>query len=146
MVEFRTEPQAPLTTIMKSQINSYNQFNGQKHYEIKILFIDVELGRKYARIVMTNQIVDGDFPHIYEDIFKCGIKDYHLRIRNHSPLWEILRKMLIKDGFLSKSDDGAILITPIELVEYLTNRTFGVKGRNIHGYKNVYVVASGDSE
>ena len=144
MVNFKTEPQAPPTTLLKSQISSYTAFNQAKQYKIKILFVDVDLGRKYAKIIMTNQIVDGDFPHIYEDRFKFRMKDYHLRIRNHSPLWEVLRKMLISDGILSKYDADAILITPIELIEYLTGRAFSVQGRNLHGYKNVNAVPVGD--
>ena len=144
MVNFKTEPQAPPTTLIKSQINSYTVFNQAKQYKIKILFVDVDLGRKYAKIIMTNQIVDGDFPHIYEDRFKFRMKDYHLRIRNHSPLWEVLRKMLITDGLIPKSDVDAILITPIELTEYLTGRTFYVQGRNLHGYKKVNAISSGD--
>lgn len=145
MVKFDTKPQAPLPTIMKEQIGGINAFKSDKHYEIKILFVDIDLGRKYARIILTNQIIDGDVPHIYQDKFQCGIKDYHLIIYNTSPLWIVLRKMLIKDGFLSSSDDGAILITPLELEEYLTNGIFRVQGRNLHGYRNANAVSSGDS-
>lgn len=145
MVKFDTTPQAPLPTILKEQIGGINAFKENNHYKIKIVFVDVDLGRKYAKIRLTNQIIDGDMPYIYQDRFQVRIKDYHLVIYNVSPLWIILRKMLIKDGFLPKSDDGAILITPIELVEYLTNGIFTVQGRNIYGYKNAYAISSGDS-
>lgn len=139
MVKFTTEPQAPLTTILKSQISANSIFNLDKFYTIKIVFVDIELGKKYAKVFMTNQIIDGDLPYIYDDRFKFRLKDYHLRIRNYSPLWNVLRRMLIQDGFLPKTDDGAILITPIELKEYLTDNIFRIKGRNIHSYKNASI-------
>ena len=146
MVHFETEPQPPISDIYKEQLTGLQVFDQQKHYDIKIRFVDVYLGRKYAKVYLTNQIVDGDLPYIYDEKFQFLVKDFHLRIRNYSPLYQVLRRLLITDGHLPKTEDKAILITPIELKEYLTNRTFRVKGENIHSYKNVTAIPGGDSQ
>ena len=146
MVKFETIPQAPLPTIMKSQITAHTSFGLDNYYDIKIVFVEVDLGRKYAKIFVTYQIVDGDFPYIYQDRFQVRMNDYRLKITNGSPLWNILRRLLIHDGFLTIYDDGAILITPVELKDYLTNRQFRIKGENIHSYHNAKAVPGGDSE
>ena len=144
MVEFKTEPQAPLPTIEKFQIPSFQEWNEDSFYGIGIIFIDIEFGRKYAKIWVTNQIIDEDMNYIYQDRFQCDLKDYHLRIRNHSPIWNVLRKMLIADELLPKNNEEAILILPNELKKYLTNRAFKIQGRNLHTYKNAIPLYVGD--
>lgn len=144
MVQFETQPQAPRPTIDKIQIPSFSVWNSEKHYCIRILFVDVKLGRKYGRISVTNQIDDEDMPYIYLDGFKVGMKGYQLIINNHSPLWYVLRKFLIFDGLLERTNDGAILIYGNELKKYLTDRAFKIQGKNIHDYMNVTPMTSGD--
>ena len=140
MVTFTTEPQPPLTTMEKHDFN----FDRMSYFDIKICFVDIYLGRKYATVFLTNQIVGGAYPHIYDDRMKFLIKDNNIRIRNSSPLYNVLKIMLVHDGLIDKMNNNAILIPTYELKKYLTDRVFRVQGRNIWTYQNV-TIPGGDS-
>lgn len=146
MVEFKTEPQAPLTTILKHNIPYYKEYNRDKHYTLKIVFVDIETAIKWAYLTMTSQIIDGDMPYIYNEQMKVRIKYDKLIFYNTSRIYNILRPSLIADGVLDKSDTGAIIISADELKKYLTYKMFKVRGLNFMDYKNAKPIISGGAE
>ena len=81
-----------------------------------------------------------DRRRILRELFRVLKPSGRLVIFEHNTLNPVTRKLVNECPF----DVDAILITPIELTEYLTGRTFSVQGRNLHGYKNVNAVPVGD--
>ena len=146
MVVFKTEPQAPLTTIFKHQIPYYKEYNKDKHYGVKIVFVDVETAIKWAYVKITSQIIDGDMPYIYNEDIKTRIKYDKLILYNTSRIYNVIRPLLIADGLLDKSDKGAIIISADELKKYLTGKMFKVRGLNFNDYKNARPMSSGGAE
>lgn len=146
MVVFKTEPQAPLTTIFKHQIPYYKEYNKDKHYGVKIVFVEVETAIKWAYVKITSQIIDGDMPYIYNEDIKTRIKYDKLILYNTSRIYNVIRPLLIADGLLDKSDKGAIIISADELKKYLTGKMFKVRGLNFNDYKNARPMSSGGAE
>lgn len=149
MVKFKTIPQAPVPTILKHQIPYYKEYNKDKHYGVKIVFVDVETAVKWAYVCLTSQIIDGDMPYIYNEDLKVKMKYDNLVLYNTGRLYNLIRPMLIYDGYLDKYNDGAILISAEALTQYLQGKSFKVRGMNFSDYKNAkpYTpVSSGDSQ
>jgi len=136
MVIFKTEPQAPLTTILKDQLQYYKEYNKDNFYVIRILFVEVDTAIKWAYVKVTSQIIDGDMPYIYNERIKITIKYDVLRITNTCIIYNILRPLLIADELLDKYNQDAILISAEELKKYLTGKEFKVRGLNFGTYKN----------